>query len=314
LSQLNAVASSRSEDLSDSDTDAESPRHSNKPFWMVIVDDEEPIRASVARLLQLNYPSARVTACSNARAVLDLLVRPIADQAQPPTRSLRAASVVRDPEKRSSGGPVDPMDPSMVVLPDLIVADLRMPDVSGLDLVEALRSPSSSSPLWASIPVILLTAKSALNDRLAGYQAGADAYLTKPFDPDELLAIVDSILERRNALAGLQTARDQSSSPRPTVQDLQRDLKDIKALLQDQGGAGPGANGYVERTGVFLAPDERQVLELLCQGRTNPEIAASMYLSRRRVEQLLTALYRKVSVKNRTELVRWAVSTGQVTL
>jgi DNA-binding NarL/FixJ family response regulator len=311
---VNAVTSISDDPAeSDNDTEGSPDKRNNKKFWIVIVDDEDPIRTSVARLLQLSYPSARVTACSNAKAVLDLLRRS-ANEA-PPTRSPGTVAVDNGPDKSNDGGPNGPLDLS-VVLPDLIVADVRMPEMSGLELVEAMRPPSSlsSSLLWASVPVILLTAKSALKDRLAGYQAGADAYLTKPFDPDELLALVDSILERRNALAGLQTARDESNSPRPTVQDLQRDLKDIKSLLQDQGGAGPGVNGYVERTGIFLAPDERQVLELLCQGRTNPEIAASLYLSRRRVEQLLTALYRKVSVKNRTELVRWAIATGQVTV
>jgi DNA-binding CsgD family transcriptional regulator len=121
------------------------------------------------------------------------------------------------------------------------------------------------------------------------------------------------MLERRNALDGLQP-RKTDVGPPLTVQDLQRELKDIKSLLMSQGGAGPGVNGFVERTGIFLAPDERQVLELLCQGKTNSEIASFMYLSRRRVEQLLTSLFRKVSVKNRTELVRWAIATGQVTI
>ena len=55
-----------------------------------------------------------------------------------------------------------------------------------------------------------------------------------------------------------------------------------------------------------------QVLELVCQGLMNKEIAKLCSLSNRRVEQLLTGMYRKTNVKNRTELVRWAVSTGNV--
>jgi DNA-binding NarL/FixJ family response regulator len=282
-------------------------------IWIVIVDDEEPIRMSVSQLLQLNYPTARVTSCSNAPDVLKLL-KHVSTQ----TRS-RSSNTGNDSDSDSllwlrSPDAVDS-------LPDVIIADVRMPGMSGLDLVEAMRSPSSPNPdvsAWAAIPVILLTAKSALQDRLDGYRVGADAYLTKPFDPDELLALIDSVVERRNALAARSSGSasidsDGNVASQPlSVQDLQRELRDIKAMLLKGGGAGPGKNGLVERTGIFLPPDERQVLELLCQGKTNPEIAAALFLSRRRVEQLLTAMYRKVSVKNRTELVRWAIATGQV--
>jgi DNA-binding NarL/FixJ family response regulator len=284
-------------------------------IWIVIVDDEEPIRVSVSQLLQLNYPTARITSCSNAPEVLGLL-KQVSTQAG--SRSNNNSESDRDNESLLRMIPSDAVD----ALPDVIIADVRMPGMSGLDLVEAMRSSSLPSPdvsVWASIPVILLTAKSALQDRLDGYRVGADAYLTKPFDPDELLALIDSVIERRNALAARSSSGSKNfdsdgnvaNSPL-NVQDLQRELRDIKAMLLKGGGAGPGQNGFVERTGIFLPPDERQVLELLCQGKTNPEIAAALFLSRRRVEQLLTAMYRKLSVKNRTELVRWAIATGQV--
>jgi DNA-binding NarL/FixJ family response regulator len=282
-------------------------------IWIVIVDDEEPIRVSVSQLLQLNYPTARITACSNAAEVLNLLKRV--------STQTRSRSSNTEKERGDENLLLLTSSDAVDALPDVIIADVRMPGMSGLDLVEAMRSPSSPNPdvsTWAAIPVILLTAKSALQDRLDGYRVGADAYLTKPFDPDELLALIDSVVERSNALAARSSASasvdsDGNVASQPlSVQDLQRELRDIKAMLQKGGGAGPGQNGFVERTGIFLPPDERQVLELLCQGKTNPEIAAALFLSRRRVEQLLTAMYRKVSVKNRTELVRWAIATGQV--
>ena len=84
--------------------------------------------------------------------------------------------------------------------------------------------------------------------------------------------------------------------------------------LLNKGGGGIGMNGYVEQTNVFLAPDEQEILELLCEGLKTKEIAAQTYLSTRRVEQLLTRMFRKTGVKNRTELVRWAVQTGNVRL
>jgi DNA-binding NarL/FixJ family response regulator len=138
-------------------------------------------------------------------------------------------------------------------------------------------------------------------DRIAGYDAGADAYLPKPFDPEELVSIIDSVIQQYETLNG----RDID------IDDLKQDLNEIKQLLLENGGGGVG-NGWVRDTNVFLAPDEREVLELLCQGLMNKEIAEKTFLSKRRVEQLLTSMYRKVNVKNRTELVRWAVSSGNV--
>jgi DNA-binding NarL/FixJ family response regulator len=94
---------------------------------------------------------------------------------------------------------------------------------------------------------------------------------------------------------------------------------EIKKLLLDKGGGGVGG-GFVkledsnDEEPVFLAPDERRILELLCEGRTNKDIAKQSYLSTRRIEQLLTGLFQKTKVKNRTELVRWAIATGKVSL
>jgi DNA-binding NarL/FixJ family response regulator len=82
-------------------------------------------------------------------------------------------------------------------------------------------------------------------------------------------------------------------------------------MLLQQGGAGVG-NGWVEETNVFLAPDERRVLEFLCEGMYNQEIADEMELSRSRIESIITSMLRKTKLSNRTQLVRWAVSTGNV--
>ena len=182
-------------------------------------------------------------------------------------------------------------------VPDAIVSDVRMPGMDGLEFLREIRTNS----VLVQVPVVLLTAKGQTQDRIAGYQAGADAYLPKPFDPEELVAILDSLLQQYDEL---------NPSSNNGWEELQRDLAEIKALLK-QGGGGVG-NGWVEATNVFLAPDEQQILELLCQGLQNKEIAERTFLSKRRVEQLLTAMYRKADVKNRTELVRWAVSTGNV--
>lgn len=174
-----------------------------------------------------------------------------------------------------------------------------MPEMDGIELLHEVRSDD----VLVGVPVILLTAKGRPQDRIDGYKAGADAYLSKPFDPDELLSILDNCILRHDTLNGENVL----------VDDLKRELDEIKYLLLEKGGGGVG-NGWVEATNVFLTPDERKVLELLCQGLTTKEIASSTFLSTRRVEQLLTTMFRKTDVSNRTELVRWAIATGNVQL
>ena len=77
-------------------------------------------------------------------------------------------------------------------LPDLVISDIRMPGMDGYALARQLRS----SPRTDLIPIVFLTAKDEMADRIEGFRSGVDAYLTKPFEPDELLAVVANILER----------------------------------------------------------------------------------------------------------------------
>ena len=80
--------------------------------------------------------------------------------------------------------------------PDLMVLDVMMPDESGLALTEALRADRAPT-----LPILLLTARGAPEDRIAGFEAGADDYLGKPFDPRELLLRIRAMLRRSPAPA-----------------------------------------------------------------------------------------------------------------
>lgn len=73
--------------------------------------------------------------------------------------------------------------------PDLVVLDLLMPKMDGLEMLKELRS-------FSAIPVIILTAKDADADRIRGFLLGADDYLPKPFNPDELVARIEAIKRR----------------------------------------------------------------------------------------------------------------------
>jgi DNA-binding response OmpR family regulator len=76
--------------------------------------------------------------------------------------------------------------------PDLIISDIMMPNVSGLELVSALKGDTATS----EIPIILLSAKAQSADLKAGMEAGADDYVTKPFEPLDLVDRVNGLLHR----------------------------------------------------------------------------------------------------------------------
>lgn len=75
---------------------------------------------------------------------------------------------------------------------DIVILDLMLPKVSGEDVCQAIRNESD-------VPVIMLTAKGEIDDRIKGLNIGADDYLVKPFSPRELVARVRAILRRANA-------------------------------------------------------------------------------------------------------------------
>ena len=76
--------------------------------------------------------------------------------------------------------------------PDVVITDIMMPKTSGLELLTALRG----DPATRSIPVILLSAKAQTSDLKSGLDAGADDYVTKPFEPLDLVDRVNALLSR----------------------------------------------------------------------------------------------------------------------
>ena len=76
--------------------------------------------------------------------------------------------------------------------PDAVVLDIMMPKMNGLDVAKALKA----DPVTAGIPVLLLSAKAQETDLQAGRASGADGYITKPFDPLELLERVQVMIEQ----------------------------------------------------------------------------------------------------------------------
>lgn len=82
------------------------------------------------------------------------------------------------------------------LLPDLVIADVMMPEMDGFELCEKIKT----DPDIDHIPVIFLTARADLEDKIEGLDVGADVYLTKPFEPEELIAHVENQIATRRSL------------------------------------------------------------------------------------------------------------------
>lgn len=113
-------------------------------------------------------------------------------------------------ETRTAGNGWEALDAAREFTPDVVVLDIQMPGLDGMETLERLRKTSPH------LPVLFLTARDAVADRVAGLRAGADDYVTKPFDLDEVVARIDALLRR----AGMSA---QTVSHVLTVGDLSLD-------------------------------------------------------------------------------------------
>lgn len=233
--------------------------------WVIIVDDEESIRLAIGDyLFDQGY---QVTACADADALLQVCSTP---------------SMVEGSSRRE-----------LPPIPDAIVSDIRMPGKDGIELLRLIRAQERLS----RVPVILLTAKTLTQDRILGYKAGADAYLTKPFAPEELLVIIDTFIRRKIEMTG----------PNGNLLDLRTDMLNMKEILRQNG------EKLVKETDVYLTPTEQEVLALLCKGYSNGEIAKERGgISIVGINRMIQKLYLKTQTRSRTELVRWAIQTCYV--
>ncbi len=104
--------------------------------------------------------------------------------------------------------------------PDLVILDVMMPDMNGCEVCRRLRG----NPATADLPIIMFTAKTRVNDKVAGFQAGADDYLTKPIHPSELVSRVEAML--------LRSARGHIVEEQPAVRAK------VIGFLGSKGGVG----------------------------------------------------------------------------
>ena len=161
-------------------------------------------------------------------------------------------------------------------IPDLIISDIRMPGMDGYKLARQLRG----SPRTALVPIVFLTAKDETADRIEGFRAGIDAYLTKPFEPDELIAVVNAILQR-----------------------VERTHSQIARLV----GAGTDTETPVSLHDEALTDAENRVAVAVSRGLSNKEIAAELEISVRTVENHISHILDKKGFSNRVEIARYVL-------
>ncbi len=139
-----------------------------------------------------------------------------------------------------------------VIIPDAIISDILMPNVTGLELLQIIRS----NPKMQKIPFIFLTAKGTTEDRVKGYNYGVDGYLMKPFDPEELVVMLDRLVDRREFLDDENVNVDtdgnlvdmnvlfQQRKEGVSIDELKNDLDEIKVLLRKLNGR---KNGIIDK-------------------------------------------------------------------
>ncbi|MBW4582472.1 MAG: response regulator transcription factor [Tildeniella nuda ZEHNDER 1965/U140] len=168
--------------------------------------------------------------------------------------------------------------------PDLVVSDVMMPEMDGFEFCRRLRSTRSGQ----LVPFIFLSSKGEVDDRVQGHSIGADDYLIKPFEPRELLAKIESQLERSRRIHS-----------------------EIVLLMQREGNSA-ALNGHVPVTPhpLPLTPAEEKVFWEVIQGFTNKQIGDRLFVSPRTVQTHLSNILSKLQLENRSQLVRFAFERG----
>lgn len=174
-------------------------------------------------------------------------------------------------------------------IPDCIVVDIIMPNNDGYNFIKNLKNNKN----FRHIPFILLTAKGLTQDRILGYKLGCSAYLSKPFDPEELEYIIKSIVLRNDELLD-STRRNYVLTKEIKINLLKKYSQSIESKLQ-----------------FSLTSQEQFVLDQILLGNTTNRIAFALKVSRRNIEKYITRLLDKTQTRNVNELksLLWCIET-----
>ncbi|SRR5579883_429684 len=180
--------------------------------------------------------------------------------------------------------------------PNLIVTDINILQLDNYKLIRWVRQ----HPKFRILPIIFLTTRLNAEKRIRGYQLGGDACLAKPFELNELYAVIRNLLERSQTILwqwhlGMQQQNYENQNP---------SLNGTSQISLDNQQSTIESDPIHQ---LFLTRREKAVLKLLAEGKSNSQIAACLYLSRRTVEKHVSNLLGKTGTSNRLELVRIAI-------
>jgi DNA-binding NarL/FixJ family response regulator len=168
--------------------------------------------------------------------------------------------------------------------PDLVVSDVVMPEMDGFEFCRRLRT----TRMGQLVPFIFLSSRGEVDARVQGHSIGADDYLIKPFEPRELLAKIESQLERSRRIH-----------------------TEIVRLIQHVKVAEPSNQSSAPDPGALpLTPAEEKVFWEVVQGYTNKQIGDRLFVSPRTVQTHLSNILSKFQLENRSQLVRFAFERG----
>ena len=176
--------------------------------------------------------------------------------------------------------------------PDLILLDWMLPDISGIEICKTLKKNN----LLKDIPIIMLTAKGEEEDKLKGFQTGADDYVTKPFSQKELLARVTALLKRS----------------RPSVTADTIHFEDLKVNRVEK-------RVFRSEKEVMLGPTEFKIIDFLI---SNPKRVYSreqlltniwgenIYVEERTIDVHIRRLRKAINIEGKKDLIRTVRSAG----
>ena len=163
-------------------------------------------------------------------------------------------------------------------LPDILIIDTSMLTKQQEEFVKNLNRTSR----FNHIPKIFLTIKGLTEDRINGYKSGCDAYLSKPFDPEELEAIINNVIIQ---------GKNRSS----WILETYLKIKKIRLDFLEST-----VSNY--RLKIYVTKQENEILKKILDGKTNSEIAYDLQTTKRNVERHISRLLNKTNSKTRLEL------------
>ena len=190
--------------------------------------------------------------------------------------------------------------------PDVIILDVDMPVMSGHEVCRSLKGDSGLK----HIPVIFLHEKPSIDDKVAGFEAGAHDYLEKPFDREELAA-------RVAAAARQKVAIDRLRHKNAKLEALAKHVRAAVQHYEQPRQSSPGSGGFdVEEEGgkamVRLTRRELEILQLLARGLNNEVISRQLYISPTTTRNHIQNILGKLGVHSKLEAVAYAVRAGYV--